>query len=154
MMRSSWERVSMVANESQTLMHRTNIGMIIVASERPRPDEIIKHAGVATGSYAAELVERFYHFLVGRAIDVKKEYQDYYASEYLNVKEFLYQKYGLSPKYLRRLYKAIKSDAFIGLVPSTWGRDWQIESLMEYDGGMNVVMKALHAKVVENDDED
>lgn len=144
----------MVVNESQIRLYETNIGMIIVCAQRPSREQILKHGGALDGSYAADLIKRLYHFIVGRAIDLKKEYQDYYESEYSDIKAFLYHRYCLSGKWLERLAIAIEGDGFVGLVPSTWGRDWQIDSLIEYDDEFDVVAKALHAEWVENDDED
>jgi len=144
----------MVVNELQIRVYETNIGIIIVCAQRPSREQILKHGGARDGSYAADLIKRLYHFIVGRAIDLKKEYQDYYESEYRDIKAFLYHRYCLSAKWLERLAIEIEGDGFVGLVPSTWGRDWQIESLIEHDDEFEVVAKALHAEWVENDDED
>lgn len=144
----------MPGGKSHILLYRTEIGVIVVASQRPDRVRSVKGAGVSAGSYAAELVERFHYFLVGRATDLKREYANYYASEYADLEQFLYRRYCLSAKWLKTLNTAIEEDAFVGLVKSEWGRDWLIENLIECDETYNIVAKAIGAEWVDTKNED
>ncbi len=144
----------MAGSKSRILLYKTEAGVMVVASERPDKTRRVKGAGVSAGSYAAELVERFHYFLFGRATDLKREYADYYASEYGDLRRFLYQKYCLSVKSLKALSTAIEGEAFIGLVKSRWGEDWLIEGLIENDEKYDVVARALGAEWADTKNED
>jgi hypothetical protein len=143
----------MVDSKARILLCKTNVGIIIVASERPSLETILKCAQVTSGSYAAGFVERVYQFLVGRASDVRKEYNDYYAAEYDDLREFLHRKHCVSLGWLRKMDQAIEGDTFLGFVGSGWGRDWLIDSLIEYDDKYNAVARALNAEWVDVKDE-
>lgn len=137
------------------LLHKTNVGVALVAKCRPTKKDLCRAAKVRPGTYAAELVERFHEFFIGRAVDVRGEYEQYYAAEYECLEEFLYQKYGMAGRCLRALKDAIKSKAFLGLVKESWGRDWQMQSLAKYfPVAIEALMAAMHAAWAEDGHED
>jgi len=136
------------------LVHVANIGWILVAKEPPKLGELFKKARVKRRTYAEEFVERIYAFFVGNAIDLKNEYCDYYKDEYTEFSDFLFHKYGMCREDIHDLAKAIKSNRYLGLVNQAWGKDYLINSLMESEGGMDIIMAALNATCKEVKDED
>jgi len=137
------------------LLHKTNVGVAIVAKCRPTKKDLWQAAKVRPCTYAAELVERFHEFFIGRAVDVRGEYKQYYATEYGCLEEFLYQKYGMAKPCVLALRDAIRSDRFLGLKKEGWGRDWQMENLLEYcPEGLVALMASVHAAWAEDGHED
>jgi len=145
----------MVKPAAMILLHKTNVGIAVVAKCRPTKKDLCQAARVRPGTYAAELVERFHEFFISRAEDIRAEYEQFYAAEYGCLEEFLYQKYGMAGRCLRALTDAIKSKAFLGLVKESWGRDWQMKGLLEYcPEGPAALMAAVHAAWAEDGHED
>jgi hypothetical protein len=145
----------MAKDAVRILLHKTNVGVAVVAGRCPTKKDLCRAAGVRPGTYAAELVERFHEFFIGRAVDVRGEYEQYYAAEYGCLEEFLYQKYGMAEQCVQALRDAIRSDRFLGLAKESWGRDWQMQSLSEYfPVGLAALMAAMHAAWAEDGHED
>jgi len=137
------------------LLHKTNAGIAIVADHLPTKKELCRAAKVRPGTYASEFVERSHEFFIGRSIDVRAEYEDYYTAEYECLEEFLYQKYGMAKQCVQALRDAIRSDRFLGLKKESWGGDWQMQSLSEYlPVGLAAMMAAMHATWAEDGHED
>lgn len=144
----------MVQSQQQIVIYKTNFGMVTVAPTRPSKQALRRMAGVAPGTYAAELIDRFHDFFVGRAVDLREEYEKYYVPEYLTISDFLYHKYAMTPRHVKAIEPLITQGKFVGLVRETWGRDWQMGSLLEYcETGLVVLMKAVNASWAEADDE-
>ena len=55
--------------------------------------KFLEKAKVREESYAGRLISRIYNGILINTIDLKREYERYYAKEYNTFKEFLYQKY-------------------------------------------------------------
>ncbi len=142
--------------QSPTLVvHRTNIGLVVTSKNMPTKEQCIRAAGAVPGTYAAELVSRFHQQVIGGARDLKKEYARYYSEEYASIQAFLYYKYACALKHINALTDALKSEAsFVGLVPTSWGSDWQVDGLMGFDDGRMCVLKALGAAEGESRNED
>jgi hypothetical protein len=137
------------------LLHNTNVGIVVVVKYRPTKKDLCQSARVRPGTYAAELVERFHEFFIGRADDLRAEYEHYYMTEYGCLEEFLYQKYGMAGQCLRALKDTIQSKAFLGLVKKSWGRDWQMDGLLAYcPEGLDPIMSAVRAAWAEDTHED
>jgi hypothetical protein len=128
------------------LLQKTNVGIAVVAKCRPTKKDLCQAARVRPGTYAAELVERFHKFFIGRACDVRAEYKQYYAEEYGSLGEFLYKKCGMDVRSLSALKGSVGSMEFVGVVQESWGRDWQMQSLLENcPKEFEAVMAAVHA---------
>ena len=143
----------MPTKSSCIYVYSTNIGMVIISEHRPSIVPILKHSSVRCGSYASVLIERIFHYIFGNATDLKNEYQEYYKIEYNNINIFLYEKYCLSSFWIRKLSTKIDNHGFVGLVSFAWGRDWQIEHLIEENEVLDVVSKIMNIKWVKNEDQ-
>jgi hypothetical protein len=144
----------MAAPKLRTVLHKTNVGIVVTALRRLGKEEFRQMAAVASGSYAAELVDRFHEFLLARSIDLRQEYEEYYMPEYATIAQFLYHKYAMAPKHIRALMPSIERGSFLGLVRKTWGRDWQMQGLIEDSTtGLTTMMKAVNASWAEASDE-
>lgn len=141
---------------NKTFLIETSIGTILVSSNRPLLKDLLKTAGVKQGSYASELVKRTYTFFIDTAIDLMVEYQKYYEVEYADMTSFLYHKYAINNKYLSELSASLKSCGCLLLLKKIrWGRDFQIETLLEYpEEDYNVVLQILNAEFIGASDED
>jgi hypothetical protein len=133
-------------------IYSTNIGKVIYSEHRPCIVPILKHSNVRCGSYAFVLIERIFHYIFGNAVDLKNEYQEYYKTEYNNINTFLYEKYCLNSFWIRKLSSKFDNQGFVGLVQFAWGRDWQIEHLIEDNEMSDVVSKIMNIKWVKNED--
>ena len=141
-------------SQQQIVIYKTNFGMVTAAPTRPSKQALRRMAGVAQATYAAELVDRFHDFFVERAVDLREEYEKYYTSEYPTISDFLYYRYALTPRHVKIIESLIAQGNFVGLVRKTWGRDWQMESLLEYcETGCALLMKAVNASWAEEHDE-
>jgi len=54
--------------------------------------KFLKKVKVKKGSHAEEVFGRIYDELMSETIDIQREYRKYYAEEYGDIREFLYQK--------------------------------------------------------------
>ncbi len=137
------------------LIHNTAAGMIVTAPSPPTRDGFRAKAKVLPGTYACTLVDRFYEFLCGRALDVRREYEEYYRPEYPTMMHFLYHKYGLLADQVEALQPFIEKDTYLGLVHRSWGHDWQMQSFLEHcETGIAAMMSAVGVEWAENRDED
>jgi len=144
----------MSCDKQQIVIYRTNSGMVVTAPTLPDKEVLQSIARVVAESYAAELIDRFWAYFVGRSVDLREEYEKYYAPEYATIPQFLYQKYAIAPRYIKTLEPLIARGDFVGLVKKTWGRDWQMESLLDYcETGLATLMKAVNASFAEVSDE-
>lgn len=145
----------MVQPQQQIVIYKTNIGMVTTALTRPNKEALGRMAMVSPGTYAAELVDRFHDYFVGRAVDLREAYEKYYVPEYLTISDFLYHKYAMTPRHVKTIKPLIAQGNFVGLVRKTWGRDWQMESLLKYcETGRAALMKTVNAVWAEEYDED
>lgn len=107
-------------------------GIVVVVSEtKLKNDELRKSAKVHPGSYACTLVDRIYHYIYGRSIDAKALYKKYYEVEYPSMLHFLYHKYGIPGDIIKNIKTEIESNQYIGISINGFGRDWQINSMIE-----------------------
>lgn len=135
---------------------KTSVGTVLASRNLPVLKDLLKTAGVKQGSYAAELIKRIYTFFIDTAIDLMVEYQKYYEVEYADMTSFLYHKYAMNKKYLSKLSASLKSCGCLLLLEDIrWGRDYQIESLLDYpEEDYNVVLQVLNAEFIGASDED
>jgi hypothetical protein len=144
----------MVQSKQQIVIYKTNFGMVTTAPTRPSKQALRRMAGVTLGTYAAELVDRFHHFFVGRAVDLREEYEKYYVPEYVTIPHFLYHKYAMTYKHVKAIEPLIAKGYFVGLVRETWGRDWQMESLLDQcETALTILMKSVKASFAEINNE-
>jgi hypothetical protein len=144
----------MVQSQQQIVIYKTSFGMVTAAPTRPNKQALRRMAGVAPGTYAAELVDRFHDFFVGRAVDLREEYEKYYVPEYVTISHFLYHKYAMTHKHVKAIEPLIAQGNFVGMVRETWGRDWQMESLLDQcETVLTILMKSVKASFAEINDE-
>lgn len=141
--------------KSTILIHNTAAGLIVTAPSPPTRDSFRAKAKVVPGTYACALVDRFHEFLCGRAIDLGREYEEYYRPEYPTMMHFLYQKYALSPTQVDALKPSVEKGAYLGLSQRSWGRDWQMQAFLEHcETGIEAMMAAVGADWEGKPDED
>ncbi len=145
-----------MAKLKNVFLIKTVVGIVLASENRPVLNDLLKAAAVKQGSYSAELVERIYAFFIDAAIDLTVEYQKYYKSEYRDIPSYLYHKYAMNENDLSRLSVSAKSHGCLLLIRNMrWGRDCQIDSLVEYpEGGHDIIMQVLNATLIGSNDED
>lgn len=142
----------MSQKKAQITMHGTNVGIVITARSRPTREDLCRTAKAEPGTYAAELVDRFYEFFVVRAVDVCAEYEQYYRVEYDSVAQFLYLKHGMNAESVEAIGKTFRPGGFLAIAIESWGRDWQMEGLLSYgEEVLATLMSAVGAKWAENE---
>ena len=145
----------MAQSHSSVVLYQTNIGILATAIRMPTQAEWHKTSGASSGSYAAELVERLYNFLIGRSVDLLNEYDQYYRPEYATANEFLSRKYCISPKCLKVLQPIINKNGFIGFVKKYYDNDYQLVWLRDgYEMIFEELMRTVNASWGDSCDED
>lgn len=145
-----------MAKLKKNILIQTSVGIVLASENRPVLKDFLKAAGVKRGSYAAELLERIYAFFIDTSIDLTAEYKNYYESEYIDMPRFLYHKYAMNKNDLSKLFVSTKSHGHLLFIKSIrWGRDYQIDGLFEHsESGHDIIMQALNAKLIGDNDED
>ena len=74
-------------------------------------EEFLNQAGAREG-YSREMFSMLYDAVFSEASDVKELYQEYYGTEYRDVRHFLSMHYSIPDKYLSEFVKACESDEY------------------------------------------
>jgi hypothetical protein len=146
--------MNMAAQKRIICLYNTNIGIIIAAKRRPKLEYFYKIAGVLPGTYASSLIESFYNFFLGKAIEFKEEYNCYYREEYKDIFHFLYHKYGMSHSSINALKRALQRGEYVAYSQRTSGRNWPFQDYMELNRWSSLIIKSLNAIWVDIADED
>jgi hypothetical protein len=77
-------------------------------------DEFIAASGAKAG-LSLQLVERFYDMLTVATLDLRREYEKYYAIEYSSFEDYLYWKYDIDSDTLEELGPCPPSECWVGL---------------------------------------
>jgi hypothetical protein len=109
---------------------------------------------VFPGTYAAHLVESFYNFFLGQAIDLNEEYNCYYGNEYKDIYHYLYHKYGMSHSNIKALTQALQTGKYVAYTQRTSGRNWPFQDYIEINKWASLIIKSLNAEWMDIDDED
>ena len=133
--------------------------IIVTSVTRPTQQSFRRPAKVQPGTYACALVDRVFQFICGCAIDVRAEYSEYYAVEYRSLLHCLYHKYGLPGALVEKLQPAVELGHFLGLTTLSWGRDWQMQGMLEdCETGLPMLLDAVAVRwaqtELESDHED
>lgn len=76
--------------------------------------KFIAVSGVS-GGLGLQIVERLYDMLTVATLDLRREYQQYYAVEYSSFEEFLYWKYDIDSDTLNQLGPCPSTECWVGL---------------------------------------
>jgi hypothetical protein len=145
----------MAGSTQRIVIYRMGSNRIIAAPSSPGGVANRRKLKVTRGTYADELIDRLYYFLIGRSIDLREEYRKFYLPEYPTMSSFLYQKLGITRRLVKALEPLIARGDYVGLVRSSWGRDWQLQSLSECcETRFIALMKAIDACWTEACNED
>jgi hypothetical protein len=83
--------------------------------QRVEVEVMAQHAHVLPGTYAFTLVERLHWLLFERSVDLKYDYQRYFAVEYKQFGEYLVRRHRLGAEQAREVEAMFGSHAMIFL---------------------------------------
>lgn len=132
-------RVRLHTQTNRKKEHVINIlkdkGYLLIGEAIPSENVFIKAAEVEKRSYSERLVRRIYDHIFSGMINLRQEYQKYYAKEYSNILSFLYWKYDIDEDILKANEKRILASKFIGFASSANDGDHNLSFLLESEVG-------------------
>jgi len=76
----------------------------------------VEFCNVSKNTYGEDFSRRIYNKVIGHAIDVRQEFENYYSTEYQSLKEFLFWKYCVPDIYFDDLFQNYSQSTFIGII--------------------------------------
>lgn len=101
------------------------------------------HLHMRKGSFAAGYCKKIFYMLFRHSVDLRLEYEKYYAEEYDNFEQFLYKKKLWSWKDIHAL-QLTEKETVLELAPTQF--NYNVNDLLEYDeSGLEMINQMLEA---------
>jgi hypothetical protein len=111
----------------------------VVVDHTSSKADFVRAARVRDGSYAHGLMERVYDCIVTHAVDIREEYETYYAEEYSDIETFLYWKHSVDRSITAQVTESLNPRDFWGYGSLYWGGEYNLGQFIASDVGLELV---------------
>lgn len=134
------------------IVFTSNEGFLIVSTDGLEPVLPESFRNLPRGLYGATLAERVLDLFYGELVDVRKEFESYYASQYSSFRDFLEWKHDISPKVLDRLEPGPSETDNVGIGTLFLMSDYTLRQWLSTEDGRRLLREFFEFPVETKDE--